>query len=81
MTGRVELMPGTYDYNFECMLPRELPSSVEGKIGSIRYFVRVIIDCTMWVNEVFKRSFNVIKPLDLNDDPMMRVNYHIFNKK
>lgn len=76
MTGRVELLAGTYKYNFECMLPSDLPSSVEGKIGSIRYFVRVIIDNTMWVHEVFKKSLNIIKPLDLNDDPVFRVNFH-----
>lgn len=64
---------GTYDYHFECMLPSDLPSSIEARSGSVRYFVRVIIDNTVLTNEIFKRMLNIIRPLDLNADLLYRV--------
>lgn len=67
------MQAGTYNYHFELNLPSDLPSSIEGRIGSVRYFVRVIIDNTVLTNEIFKRVLNVIQPLDLNDDLLYRV--------
>lgn len=71
--GKVDMKAGTYNYHFECMLPSDLPSSIEGRIGSVRYFVRVIIDNTVLTNEIFKRTLNIIRPLDLNADLLYRV--------
>lgn len=75
---------GTYEYRFECMLPSDLPSSIEGRIGSVRYFVRVIIDNSVLTNEMFKKTLNIIRPLDLNADPLYRVIYtkkHTYTNK
>lgn len=69
----------TYNYPFECMLPSDLPSSIEGRSGSIRYFVRVIVDNTVLTNEIFKRTLNIIRPLDLNADLLYRVNSFHFH--
>lgn len=67
------MQAGTYNFNFDCMLPSDLPSSIEGRIGSVRYVVRVIIDNTVLTNEIFKRALNIIRPLDLNADLLFRV--------
>lgn len=67
------MQAGTYNYPFELNLPSDLPSSIEGRIGSVRYFIRVIIDNTVLTNEIFKRVLNVIRPLHLHDDPLYRV--------
>lgn len=73
LAGKVDMQAGTYNYSFECMLPSDLPSSIEGRNGSVRYFVRVIIDNTVLTNEIFKKTLNIIRPMDLNADLLYRV--------
>lgn len=75
----VQVDPGTYKYNFQCILPAELPTSVEGKLGHIRYTARVVIDFSFWINKEFKQRFTVIKAVDLNNDPTLRVIFSISN--
>lgn len=69
----MDIQAGAYNYKFECKLPPDLPSSIEGRIGWVRYIVRVIIDNTVLTNEIFKRALNIIRPLDLNADLLYRV--------
>lgn len=69
----MDLQASTHNYHFELELPSDLPSSIEGRIGYIKYFVRVIIDNTVLTNEIFKRVLNIIRPLDLNDDLLHQV--------
>lgn len=64
---------GTHTYNFQCNLPAELPTSVEGNIGYIRYTARVVVDVPMAFDKDFKQGFTVIRPLNLNNNPEMRV--------
>lgn len=71
-------MPGTYDYTFQCMLPPGLPTSVEGNIGYIRYTARVVLDIPMWPDKEFDVPFTVIKAINLNAIPALRVIYSIF---
>lgn len=66
-------MPGTYNYNFQCMLPAELPTSVEAEIGYIRYTARVNIDIPRAFDKEFNTSFTVIKAINLNSMPALRV--------
>lgn len=72
-------MPSTYNYTFQCMLPAELPTSVEGKIGYIRYTVRVVVDIPMWPDDEFKVPFTVIKAINLNVLPALRVIHFVFH--
>lgn len=70
---------GLYEYNFQCDLPSQLPTSVEGKYGHIRYTARVVLDIPMWPDTEFKERFTVIKPFDLNKDRSLRV-IHNYSK-
>lgn len=72
-------MPGTYNYNFECMLPPGLPTSVEGRYGHVRYNIRVVIDRPLWSDKQFKVPFTVIRPVNINDFPSLRVMNFYFN--
>lgn len=67
------MSPGTYNYTFQCSLPRGLPSSVEHKVGQITYGVCVALDIPMWLNTKFNDHFTVIKSINLNADPSFRV--------
>lgn len=64
---------GVYNYEFHCNLPAELPTSMEGDTGHIRYLTRVVVDIPMWLDARFEEIFTVIKQLDLNSDPALRV--------
>lgn len=63
----------TYSHPFEFPLPEGLPTSVEGEYGYIRYTIRVNFDEPMWPDHENEAPFTVIKPLNLNDDPTLRV--------
>lgn len=54
-------------------MPFDLPSSVEGSIGYIRYTACVVVDVPMWRNREFELQFTVIRPIDLNAYPSLRV--------
>ncbi|KAJ6636531.1 Arrestin domain-containing protein 3 [Pseudolycoriella hygida] len=55
------------------MLPPALPTSVEGKIGYIRYSVVVHIERPLWSDQRFQEYFTVLKTLNLNNDFMLRL--------
>lgn len=76
--GEVRLIPGTYNYTFQCMLPLGLPTSVEGKIGYIRYTARVVLDIPMWPDKEFEVPFSVIKAINLDAIPALRVIHSMF---
>lgn len=74
LLGEVVLFSGDYSYIFSCMLPPALPSSVEGKIGHIRYSVVVHIDRPIYrPDREFRQYFTVLKTLNLNDEIVLRV--------
>lgn len=60
------------------MLPPGLPTSVEGEHGHIRYTARVVLDIPMWPDKTFEEFFTVIKAIDLNAIPTLRVIYSVF---
>lgn len=67
------IAPGSYIYSFQCMLPPELPTSVEANIGHIRYLARVVVDIPMAFDKEFEVPFTVIKAVNLNAIPALRV--------
>lgn len=77
LTGPFKLMPGSYDYGFEYLLPNSLPTSFEGKRGHIRYTVKCVIAIRIWPDEVLYEPITVIRELDLNVNPEFKVNYLI----
>lgn len=70
----MSIQPGEYQYNFHCNLPAGLPTSLEGDKGYIRYEARVVLDIPNWPDKEFFEMFTVVKALNLNNDPTLRVN-------
>lgn len=66
-------MPGIYTYHFECDLPKELPTSCEEKFGFIRYVASVHIQHASLDEKVHTVPFTVIKPFNLNTEPIFQV--------
>lgn len=70
----VLLKPKTYTYNFRCPLPPQLPGSVKGTDGYIKYHVRVILaSFSIFRNKKFEKKFRVVRPLNLNEFFALRV--------
>lgn len=63
------LLSGTHRFHFQCQLPPTCPNSYEGIDGSIRYFVKVIIDRPGPFDHMALMPFNVVELHDLNLDP------------
>lgn len=64
---------GVTTYNFACMLPPNLPSSVEGKYGNIRYSCKAVIDRPWKTDKEYRMTFTVIKNEDLNVAPSLMI--------
>lgn len=73
--GEIQLQPGSYHYSFQSYLPPQLPTSFEGDYGYIRYNACVVLDIPMWPDKEFETIFTVIKAINLNADPTLRVIY------
>lgn len=67
LSGKVLVGPGTQEQTFQCFLPLNLPTSVESKDAYNRYSATVVLDKAFLHCHVIKKSFVVIRPLDLND--------------
>ncbi|KAG4072774.1 hypothetical protein HA402_005251 [Bradysia odoriphaga] len=75
---KMQLMPGSYSYPFECKLPNYIPSSLELKYGYIRYKVQAVLDNLLWSGEEFEKFFTVVGVSDLT--PHMLVGGLSFHK-
>lgn len=64
--GPIQMPAGTTTYNFACLLPKDLPSSYEGKYGHIRYNAKAVLDRPLKSDKEFRVAFTVIKTEDLN---------------
>ncbi|XP_055375402.1 arrestin domain-containing protein 17-like [Condylostylus longicornis] len=64
----VTINTGTHVYKFTCSLPSELPSSVEGVYGRIRYSAKVVFNRPLKFNKIFTTGITVIKVTDLNNE-------------
>lgn len=73
--GKIRMMPGIYSYRFQCVIPPNIPSSVEGSIGHIRYSACLTIDIPMFQSKEFQQHFVVLKTIDLNNYPVLRVSF------
>lgn len=63
----ITLQPDVYKYEFSCKLPEELPTSLEGTYGNIRYTTAVTINVPIWPDKIFEKGFTVIKAVNLNE--------------
>lgn len=64
-------------------MPAKLPTSLETKIGYIRYTATVKLDRPLWIDQTFGTTFTVIRQLNLNNSPIYRVSklFKPFNYK
>lgn len=69
----MKLKRGDYNLSFRTQLPVELPTSFQGKYGYVRYHAAVVVDIPMRPDNEFETPFTVIKALDLNFYPALRV--------
>lgn len=68
------LKPDEYVYTFSCQLPDDLPTSLQGSFGSIRYTAAVTINVPLWSDKTYEENFTVIKTVNLNDMFELKVN-------
>ncbi|XP_026817896.1 arrestin domain-containing protein 3-like [Rhopalosiphum maidis] len=69
--GESQLEVGEYVYPFNFSLPHQLPSTFNGKYGKICYIVKVKINIP-WKKNIEKEiMFEIISPINLNDDPSL----------
>lgn len=63
----IELGPGNFRYEFSHRLPRNIPFSVDGTYGNVKYFVQATIDIP-WdlYDRKFLKPFTVLRYEDLN---------------
>lgn len=76
LTGHIRLAPGLYNYAFECKLQSDVPTSFESENGSyIRYTALVVLDYQNSKEKTFTESFTVIREINLNNNPELRVSF------
>lgn len=68
-----ELTPGYHVYPFSYELPQNLPSSFTGQVGSVTYYVEVIVDRPWKWDQKIKFPFILVSPYDLNMFPKLKV--------
>lgn len=69
----VEVTSGTHRYDFECLLPPQLPASFEASHGSIRYHVEAVLDVPWSFDKEFELQFTVARNDDLNFQPYLKI--------
>lgn len=74
--NEITLPPGVHTYPFTCALPPNLPSSFEGEFGHVRYTIKVTLDRPWKFDQDTKMAFTVISPIDLNQNPALKVCSH-----
>ncbi|XP_067666559.1 arrestin domain-containing protein 3-like [Haliotis asinina] len=65
----VTLSAGRYAYSFQYQLPPDIPSSFEGALGRVRYWLRGVITKPWTYDDTTKKLFTVANLLDLNAEP------------
>lgn len=71
--GRKYYAPGVYSFPFEYELPIDIPISIEGKYGYVRYKVIAALNRPRLLDKKYKESFTVTKLFDINLFPEHQV--------
>lgn len=72
---------GVHCFNFECLLPHEMPSTNVGKYGHIGYYVKAVLDIPWAIDKEFIAPFTFIKLENLNSWPNLQAPRSIHMKK
>lgn len=77
-----EIKAGSYTYDFSHRLPRNIPYSVEGVHGFVRYYVSATLDLPWEINDkVLVKTFTVCRYEDLNYMSGMRDPREVITRK
>ena len=72
------LAPGEYSFPFQFHTPgQNLPTSVEGKYGHVRYWLKASIDRPWRFDITSKSVFTIIEYVDINRDQELLVRIYI----
>jgi len=69
--GESKLEVGEQVYPFNISLPHQLPSTFNGEYGHVRYIAKVTVDIPWGKDKETEKIFQVISPLNLNDEPSL----------
>jgi len=69
----VVLAAGNHGFQFDYTLPRDLPSSYQGRWGQVKFTVKATLKRPCRFDIERETEMNVIAYLDLNDDPELAV--------
>lgn len=77
-----EIQPGTYLYDFEHRLPRNIPYSIEGLYGYVKYYVGATLDLPWDIyDKNVVKAFTVLRYEDLNYMSGMRDPREVITRK
>jgi hypothetical protein len=79
--GTEVLQSGEHCFQFSMILPNNLPSSLEGTFGHVRYRVKATLDRPWKFDHEVKAAFRVLSHLDLTLDPQNKEPVKIENSK
>ncbi|XP_053690831.1 arrestin domain-containing protein 3-like [Sabethes cyaneus] len=75
VTGKVELhlteatvLKGYHFYNFSCVLPSNLATSLESEQGYVRYTAKLVLERHLKPDQSFKIGFTVLRHVNLNHE-------------
>lgn len=68
-----EISAGSNTYPFSFQLKHQLPSSIKGAYGKIKYKMEFVVDRPWKFDEKYEVPLNIYKSLDLNFDPFARI--------
>ncbi|XP_042871044.1 arrestin domain-containing protein 3-like isoform X2 [Penaeus japonicus] len=69
-TGQESTLPaGTHNFNFSYVLPQNIPSSFESKIGQVRHVCKAKINVPWGFDKTCSQPYSVNSLYDLNTDP------------
>ncbi|PSN31155.1 hypothetical protein C0J52_22359 [Blattella germanica] len=73
-SGQIEeLPPGEYSYDFNMMIPENIPSSFKTSSGHVHYKVKAKVDRPQRIDPNVEELINVVSPINLNMNPQYRV--------
>lgn len=81
MLGESQLEEGERVYPFNISLPHQLPSTFNGEHGHVRYIAKVTVDIPWGKDKEKETMFQVISPLNLNDEPSLAVSRTFFGSR
>lgn len=79
ISGQESTLPaGTHNFNFSYVLPQNIPSSFESKIGQVRHVCKAKINVPWGFDKTCSQPYSVNSLYDLNTDPAAQASIMYF---